>query len=61
MSNYGFYDHNGFNRLDKEVTVFDLPNGKLENTNYIMDTNFEIQPASFYDVYKLRVMIRFGR
>lgn len=47
MSNYGFYDHNGFNRLDKEVTVFDLPNGKLENTNYIMDTNFEIQPAHF--------------
>ncbi|MGG1942060.1 GNAT family N-acetyltransferase [Paenibacillus polymyxa] len=35
MSNYGFYDHNGFVRLDEEVTVFNLPNGKLENTNFI--------------------------
>ncbi|MDN4079297.1 GNAT family N-acetyltransferase [Paenibacillus polymyxa] len=37
MSNYGFYDHNGFVRLDEEVTVFNLPNGKLENTNFIYE------------------------
>ncbi|KAF6655167.1 GNAT family N-acetyltransferase [Paenibacillus polymyxa] len=37
MSNYGFYDHNGFFRLDEEVTVFNLPNGKLENTNFIYE------------------------
>ncbi|WP_231124627.1 MULTISPECIES: GNAT family N-acetyltransferase [Paenibacillus] len=34
MSNYGFYDHNGFVRLDEAVTVFNLPIGKLENTNF---------------------------
>ncbi|WP_096439758.1 GNAT family N-acetyltransferase [Alteribacter populi] len=37
MSNYGFYDHNRFVRLDEEVTVFNLPNGKLENTNFIYE------------------------
>ncbi|MBT2292765.1 GNAT family N-acetyltransferase [Paenibacillus albidus] len=37
MSNYGFYDHNGFVRLDEEVTVFNLPIGKLENTNFIYE------------------------
>ncbi|WP_043891278.1 GNAT family N-acetyltransferase [Paenibacillus sp. Aloe-11] len=37
MSNYGFYDHNGFVRLDEELTVFNLPIGKLENTNFIYE------------------------
>ncbi|WP_153008872.1 N-acetyltransferase, partial [Paenibacillus jamilae] len=37
MSNYGFYDHNGFVRLDEAVTVFNLPIGKLENTNFIYE------------------------
>ncbi|RRJ64630.1 GNAT family N-acetyltransferase [Paenibacillus oralis] len=37
MSNYGFYEHNGFVRLDEEVTVFNLPTGKLENTNFIYE------------------------
>ncbi|WOD65219.1 GNAT family N-acetyltransferase (plasmid) [Niallia taxi] len=37
MSNYGFYEHNGFVRLDQEVTVFNLPNGKLENNNFIYE------------------------
>lgn len=39
MSNYGFYEHNGFIRLDEEVTVFNLPSGTLENTNYIYEYN----------------------
>ncbi|PTM58752.1 GNAT family N-acetyltransferase [Desmospora activa] len=37
MSSYGFYDHNRFIRLDEEVTVFNLPDGKLENTNFIYE------------------------
>ncbi|WP_334077401.1 GNAT family N-acetyltransferase [Paenibacillus sanfengchensis] len=37
MSNYGFYEHNGFVRLDEEVTVFNLPIGKRENTNFIYE------------------------
>ncbi|URJ48653.1 GNAT family N-acetyltransferase [Paenibacillus polymyxa] len=37
MCNYGFYDHNGFVRLDEKVTVFNLPIGKLENTNFIYE------------------------
>lgn len=39
MSNYGFYEHNGFIRLDEEVTVFNLLSGTLENTNYIYEYN----------------------
>lgn len=38
-SNYGFYDHNGFVRLDEEVTLFNLPEGKFENTNFIYEYN----------------------
>ncbi|MCP3780513.1 GNAT family N-acetyltransferase [Paenibacillus sp. S33] len=37
MCNYGFYDHNGFVRLDEKATVFNLPIGKLENTNFIYE------------------------
>lgn len=37
MSNYGFYEHHGFIRLDEEATVFNLPIGKLENTNFIYE------------------------
>ncbi|WP_068505133.1 GNAT family N-acetyltransferase [Paenibacillus kribbensis] len=37
MSSYGFYDHNEFVRLDEELTVFNLPIGKLENTNFIYE------------------------
>ncbi|MGN8230509.1 GNAT family N-acetyltransferase [Paenibacillus polymyxa] len=37
MCNYGFYDHNGFVRLDEKATVFNLPVGKLENTNFIYE------------------------
>ncbi|MDY7992850.1 GNAT family N-acetyltransferase [Paenibacillus polymyxa] len=37
MCNYGFYDHNGFVRLDEKPTVFNLPIGKLENTNFIYE------------------------
>lgn len=39
MSNYGFYEHYGFIRLDEEVTVFNLLSGTLENTNYIYEYN----------------------
>lgn len=37
MSNYGFYEHTGFVRLGEELTEFNLPNGKMENTNFIYE------------------------
>ncbi|UOE95150.1 MULTISPECIES: GNAT family N-acetyltransferase [Bacillaceae] len=37
ISNYGFYDYNGFTRFNEEVTVFELPNGKFENKNFIYE------------------------
>ncbi|EZH64867.1 GNAT family acetyltransferase [Bacillaceae bacterium JMAK1] len=40
MSNYGFYDHNGFVYLDEEVTVFDLPDGSFKNRNFMYEYTF---------------------
>lgn len=40
ISNYGFYDCNGFKRLEEELTVFNLPEGRFENTNFIYEYKF---------------------
>lgn len=35
LSNYGFYDHMGFERLGEDTVPFELPNYTFENTNFI--------------------------
>lgn len=41
MSSYSFYGHNGFVYLNEEVSVFDLPDGEFQHTNFIYQYEFK--------------------